>query len=98
MCGNHSVPLRMAVRPSLLVVLFVLLTLATPSVNAQPRARKLPAPDKIVSDYLKAIGGKKSQAAIRDVVREWTVIGEQTGGQKRVRVLTRERRGRRVRT
>ncbi|CAN5395624.1 hypothetical protein BH18ACI2_BH18ACI2_24740 [soil metagenome] len=90
MCGNHSVPLRMAARPPLLGALFVLLMLATPSVNAQPRARKLPAPDKIVSDYLKAIGGKKSQAAIRDVVREWTVIGEQTGGaEARARTYTR---------
>jgi len=37
------------------------------------RARRLPAPDKIVSDYLKAVGGKKRQSAVRDATYEWSV-------------------------
>ncbi len=34
---------------------------------------KLPAADKIVEAYLKAIGGKKRVAAIRDATFEWAV-------------------------
>ena len=39
-------------------------------------ARKLPAPERIVGDYLKASGGKKRVAAIRDAVFEWKVLAE----------------------
>ena len=35
--------------------------------------KKLPAAEKIVSDYLKATGGKKAVAAQRDVTYEWVV-------------------------
>jgi hypothetical protein len=37
------------------------------------RARKLPSPDKIVNDYLKAAGGAKRQSAILDATYEWSV-------------------------
>lgn len=38
-----------------------------------PRPAKLPAPEKIVGDYLKASGGKKRLAALRDATYEWSV-------------------------
>lgn len=34
---------------------------------------KLPSPEKIVSDYLKATGGKKQHAGIKDATYEWTL-------------------------
>lgn len=40
---------------------------------AQARRKKLPSPDKIVSDYLKAVGGRKRQSAIQDATYEWSV-------------------------
>lgn len=40
---------------------------------AKARAKKLPSPDKIVNDYLKAAGGRKRQSAIRDATYEWDV-------------------------
>ncbi|HEV2707066.1 MAG TPA: hypothetical protein VGV59_14170, partial [Pyrinomonadaceae bacterium] len=45
---------------------------AAPDAAAQ-RAAKLPAPDKIVAEYFKAVGGKKRLAAVRDSVSEWSV-------------------------
>jgi outer membrane lipoprotein-sorting protein len=38
---------------------------------------KLPAPDKIVADYVKAIGGKKRLQSIQDATYEWGVEGQQ---------------------
>ena len=41
---------------------------------AQPAfAQKLPSADKIVDNYLKAIGGKKTVAALKDATYEWTI-------------------------
>jgi hypothetical protein len=36
--------------------------------------RKLPPAEKIVDGYLKAVGGKKRVAAIRDATYEWTIL------------------------
>jgi hypothetical protein len=47
---------------------------------ANARARKLPSPDKIVSDYLKASGGRQRQKAIRDATYEWSVQQQGDGG------------------
>ena len=53
--------------------LFVLSWVGT-SARGQSAARpKLPSADKIVNDYVKAIGGKKRLAGLRDAVYEWTV-------------------------
>ncbi|MBA3321234.1 MAG: hypothetical protein H0T45_07270, partial [Pyrinomonadaceae bacterium] len=41
--------------------------------GAKLRGPKLPAPDKIVESHLKAVGGKKVQASIRDATYEWSV-------------------------
>lgn len=43
-----------------------------PQQRAQAPA-KLPSAEKIVDSYLKAIGGKKNVAAIRDATYEWTI-------------------------
>ncbi len=42
-----------------------------------PKRQSLPSPDKIVGNYLKAIGGKKRVASIKDATYEWKV--EDTG-------------------
>jgi hypothetical protein len=40
-------------------------------------ARKPPPPEKIVGDYVKAVGGKKLLAQLRDATYEWSVVGTQ---------------------
>jgi hypothetical protein len=51
------------------------------NVFAQTSARavKLPSPEKIVGEYLKAVGGKKRMAGVRDVVYEWSAERQQQG-------------------
>jgi hypothetical protein len=62
---------------SLMRLLPKALALALLLFCVQPLARaqgaKLPSPDKIVGDYLKAVGGKKRVAALRDATYEWAV-------------------------
>lgn len=41
--------------------------------TAAQKSQKLPSAEKIVDNYLKAIGGKKRAASIRDVTTEWTI-------------------------
>lgn len=48
------------------------------TVCAQSR-QKLPAADKIIGEYLKAVGGKKRLAAVREATSEWTIEGQPTG-------------------
>ena len=52
-----------------LLVAFFLLAIATPAL-AQ---KKLPSAEKIVDNYLKAIGGKKSAGALKDATYEWII-------------------------
>ncbi len=47
--------------------------LAQQKKRTAARSQKLPPPDKIVGDYLKATGGKKRHAGIRDATYEWTI-------------------------
>ena len=57
-----------------------------------PETRKLPSPEKIVADYLKAIGGKKRAAGIRDSTYEWVVQGRADRGspaEGRARTITK---------
>jgi hypothetical protein len=42
-------------------------------VVAQTGTKKLPSAEKIVDNYLKAIGGKKQASAIRDATYDWTI-------------------------
>jgi hypothetical protein len=68
----------------------LLIALAYASVTAQKSrvpggSQKLPAPEKIVNDYLKAMGGKKRQSAIRDATYDWRIqLKEQAYGEARI--------------
>jgi hypothetical protein len=48
--------------------------------GSQARPRKLPSPDKIVGDYLKATGGKKRAAGIKDATYVWAVEVQDEAG------------------
>ncbi|MBV8860120.1 MAG: hypothetical protein JOZ02_24530 [Acidobacteria bacterium] len=67
-------------RPSLKTVgtktLLLLLLFNGLSFAARAQGAKLPAPDKIVGEYLKAVGGKGRVPALRDVTYEWAVTRE----------------------
>ena len=41
--------------------------------NSKSLPKKLPSAEKIVENYLKAVGGKKAAAAVKDSTYEWTV-------------------------
>ena len=56
--------------------LLLLLLLSGFDAAARAQAPKLPAPDKIVGEYLKAVGGKSRVAAVRDVTYDWVVLRE----------------------
>jgi hypothetical protein len=79
-------------RLALLCCAALCLAVACSPLSAQPqssnaRLLKLPSPEKIVGDYLKAVGGKKRLAAIRDATYVWTVrLREQALGQARTQV------------
>jgi hypothetical protein len=62
-----SVQSRRRIMRLIIVLLFALLPALT-------SAQKLPSPDKVVSNYVKAIGGKKRVAAVRDARYEWKVM------------------------
>jgi hypothetical protein len=73
---------------ALLVLLILSATgaelLAQQRKRVQVRPQKLPSAEKIVGDYLKAVGGKKRQAGIRDATYEWTIqLKEQLMGRAR---------------
>src|SRR6185369_15914371 len=53
--------------------LLLLLIIVAGAAQAAFGQKKLPAADKIVDSYLKAIGGKKSVAALKDATYEWVV-------------------------
>jgi hypothetical protein len=66
-------------RLSAIVCAVLLIAFASSAqLNAQKkstaaRSQKLPSPEKIVGDYLKAVGGKKRLAAITDATYEWKI-------------------------
>lgn len=59
--------------------LALLLLLSCSGVAARAQGAKLPAPDKIVGEYLKAVGGKGRVASLRDATYEWAVTREGAG-------------------
>lgn len=83
-------------RSALFVVCFVMLlgTAAQPLRAQQGQqgsgpSRKLPSAEKVVDGYLKAIGGKKRVAAIRDATYEWTIqLKDQTMGLAKTQTKT----------
>lgn len=66
----------MMMRVSLSRTLLLLLLCCCFGVAARGQSAKLPAPDKIVGEYVKAVGGKRSVASLRDVTYEWAVLRE----------------------
>jgi len=70
-------------------VLLLLLLLLCAHEPARAQAQKLPSPDKIIGDYIKAVGGKKRLAALRDATYEWAVRrGDTDAGTARMRLKT----------
>ncbi|HEY6216770.1 MAG TPA: hypothetical protein VIW74_08880 [Pyrinomonadaceae bacterium] len=59
--------LRIAIR-----FFFILLLLAGVAHEA-PAQKKLPSAEKIVDNYLKALGGKKSVSTLKDTTYNWTI-------------------------
>lgn len=51
-----------------------LLLLIVCATTASAQSSNLPSPDRVVNDYLKAVGGKKRVAAVRDATYEWSVL------------------------
>ncbi|MBD0276222.1 MAG: hypothetical protein ICV73_30390, partial [Acetobacteraceae bacterium] len=80
-------PPAAAPRPHVILLALALLLLVCPSVLARQAPKRLPAPEKIVAEYLKATGGRKRHAAVRDAVYEWAVSSAR--GESRARVLTK---------
>ncbi len=65
------------------IVLFVIAMQCQPA-RAQ-KTKKLPAAEKIVENYLKAIGGKKQASSIRDATYDWTIqLKDQPTGVARI--------------
>jgi hypothetical protein len=75
---------------SVLAALLVVVLGGQLAASAQKtRARKLPSPDKIVSDYLKAVGGRQRQSAVRDATYEWSVRQGADEAQGKARTYTK---------
>ena len=73
------------------LLLFILLGCRWDLLFAQQRAaalsRKLPSAEKLVDNYLKASGGKKRIALIRDATYEWTIqLKDQAMGTARTQI------------
>ncbi|MFN2492624.1 MAG: hypothetical protein ABR501_07065 [Pyrinomonadaceae bacterium] len=85
--GRTSLPKATRTAGVTVAVIFLAALLGSYSLFAfaqtQPftRPRTLPSAEKVIDNYLKAIGGKKRVAAIRDATYEWTIqLGDQTMG------------------
>ena len=54
----------------------LLLLLVCSTTTALAQSSKLPTPERVVNDYLKAVGGGKRLATLRDATYEWAVVRE----------------------
>jgi hypothetical protein len=73
--------------PTKIIALLLLLLCAQAPARAQ--SQKLPSPDKVVGEYVKAVGGKKRLAALRDATYDWAVRrGDADAGTARTRLKT----------
>src|ERR1700749_645039 len=66
-------PLCTNMKRTLTKISTLLLLIACAS-SASAQSSKLPSPDRLVGDYLKAVGGKKRVACVRDATYEWSVL------------------------
>jgi outer membrane lipoprotein-sorting protein len=89
-CSNNFRTVACARRlPALLILVLALLGSPLDARAQKSRAQKLPSPDKIVSDYLKAVGGKKRLGAVRDATYEWSVQQGVNGAKGTARTFTK---------
>jgi hypothetical protein len=51
----------------------LLLLVVCASASAHAQSSKLPSPERVVGDYVKAVGGGKRLATLRDATYEWSV-------------------------
>lgn len=85
---RRSRPLAVVTSTILLVVFLLSAPTSAQKKNAPARPQKLPAPDKIVGDYLKAVGGKKRLVGIRDATYEWRIqLQDQLMGSAQTKLL-----------
>ncbi len=73
---THAPSPRLKMRVLLTRTLLLLLLLNGFDAAARAQGAKLPAPDKIIGEYLKAVGGKGRVASLRDVTYDWAVLRE----------------------
>jgi hypothetical protein len=52
----------------------LLLLFACACVSARAQSSKLPSPERVVNDYVKALGGRQRLASLRDATYEWSVV------------------------
>ncbi len=75
-----------------IVIFAILLVSLAPSLRAQQRSvapHKMPSVEKIMDSYLKAIGGRKRIATIRDATYEWTIqLKDRTTGLAKTQTKT----------
>jgi len=83
---THPSYSRRRLHPGVLLLIFLVVAGLSKPVLAQ-KTQKLPSAEKVVENYLKAIGGKKKTASIRDAIYDWTVLlGEQPIGLARTQL------------
>jgi len=76
---------RAACRRLLILSVFLGAAFCQPVLPQQ--TQKLPSAEKVVDNYLKAIGGKKQASSIRDATYEWTIqLKDQPMGTARVQI------------
>src|SRR5215210_7884010 len=71
---THAPALRSSLNIAGTNILLLLLLFTGLAAAARAQGAKLPAPDKIVGEYVKALGGKGRVAALRDATYEWVVL------------------------
>jgi hypothetical protein len=67
-------PNRASMKRTLVKTFALLLLLACAFSSARAQTSKLPSPERVVGDYVKAVGGGKRLAALRDATYEWAVL------------------------
>jgi hypothetical protein len=71
-----------------LVQIFVGIATLSLCTHVVAQQKKLPSAERVVNSYLKAIGGKKRVATIRDATYEWIVqLNNQTVGTAKTQIL-----------
>jgi hypothetical protein len=83
---THPFPWLRLLRPAFLLLSLCIIAGLSKPIIAQ-KTQKLPSAEKVVENYLKAIGGKKKAASIRDATYDWSVqLGNQPLGVAKIQV------------